>query len=644
MAFSNLNHVQKYFGGRSKKSSENECAEIENHSAIWAYHSNSQSELISIIDSTPRLDWSTIRSAKVALWCREVKLIRDLIEKLARMEFQNTKDPMRVAIWFCILKKEKVLAGLFKSVKNAKMADFFGHNFLEARWRQAALKNGYALLGHRRYYDAIAFFLIGGSLKDAIDIAQNRLQDFQLALLIAILYSGQEMRMDLILEIATSQSDPFVYSIYHWTKGDYSKAVNVFLEDTKVDDSIIFNFYRFISRHPLYLKALSLNPGIGGQSVGSAGLLRDENELYLSAATEYIIKGSPLAALFVLQDGVLFLKNNSKATPSVKKEEPEEVDDWSKPVEIAEETLELDWSDSDQSEKEDEISIPMDTIQKDPIGDIEMNDEELFGSDTPPVVKFLQLMAAKMLALESFSYKKCPKMPSEVKSLIASVGNFLEDDFILNLMPEIGKIEIRNFWVRFLKHQSWSRQSPYHTALHLLTSATTDDSLSIEWTESDWSIPPLFKMLNEQQFFIQNDIDQLKCINDRLVTLYSQIDDVIGDSLSNKSNCALITKQISSLLFNGYTFFSRLIHQSDPSIDFKSTSVLTNQNHFWIDRKETKFIIEFTAVVITGLSILAIMSHDQIIGLKTLTRILVTDYNKAGFSLVDTKTILIGLF
>ena len=637
MAFSNLNHVQKYFGGRSKKSSETECAEIENHSAIWAYHSNSQSELISIIDSTPRLDWSTIRSAKVALWCREVKLIRDLIEKLARMEFQNTKDPMRVAIWFCILKKEKVLAGLFKSVKNAKMADFFGHNFLEARWRQAALKNGYALLGHRRYYDAIAFFLIGGSLKDAIDIAQNRLQDFQLALLIAILYSGQEMRMDLILEIATNQSDPFVYSIYHWTKGDYSKAANVFLEDTKVDDSIIFNFYRFVSRHPLYLKALSLNPGIGGQSgIGTAGLLRDENELYLSAATEYIIKGSPLAALFVLQDGVFFLKNNSKATPSVKKEEPEEVDDWSKPVEIAEETLELDWSDSDQSEKEDEISIPMDTIQKDPIGDIEMNDEEC--SDTPPVVKFLQLMAAKMLALESFSYKKCSKMPSEVNSLVASVGNFLEDDFILNLMPEFGKIEIRNFWIRFLKHQSWSRQSPYHTALHLLTSATTDDSLSVP--DSDSSVPPIFKMLNEQQFFIQNDIDQLKCINDRLVTLYSQIDDVIGDSLSNKSNCALITKQISSLLFNGYTFFNRLINQSDPNIDLKSTTVLTNQNHFWIDRKETKFIIEFTAVVITGLSILAIMSHDQIIGLKTLTRILVTDYNKPGFLLVDRTSVV----
>ena len=182
--------------------------------------------------------------------------------------------------------------------------------------------------------------------------------------------------------------------------------------------------------------------------------------------------------------------------------------------------MELDWSDSDQSEHEDEISIPMDTIQKDSMNDVEMNNKDLSDSDKPPVVKFLQLMAAKMLALESFSYKKCPKMPSEVNSLIGNVGNFLEDDFILNLMPEIGKIEIRNFWVRFLKHQSWSRQSPYHTALHLLTSATTSDDESIQWTDVTFSMPPLFKMLNEQQFFIQNDIDQLKCINDRLVTLY----------------------------------------------------------------------------------------------------------------------------
>ena len=60
------------------------------------------------------------------------------------------------------------------------MAEFFGKNFNEIRWRQAALKNGYALLGHRRYFDAIAFFLIGGSLKDAIDIGTATFFEFLL--------------------------------------------------------------------------------------------------------------------------------------------------------------------------------------------------------------------------------------------------------------------------------------------------------------------------------------------------------------------------------------------------------------------------------------------------------------------------------
>ena len=33
---------------------------------------------------------------------------------------------MDAAIWYCILKKQKVLAGLFKSVNDGKMSDFFG--------------------------------------------------------------------------------------------------------------------------------------------------------------------------------------------------------------------------------------------------------------------------------------------------------------------------------------------------------------------------------------------------------------------------------------------------------------------------------------------------------------------------------------
>jgi len=74
------------------------------------------------------------------------------------------------------------------------MADFFANDFRTERWRQAALKNAFALLGKRRYFDAIAFFLLGGALKDALDVAQNRICDVQLALLIAKLYAGNYLQ------------------------------------------------------------------------------------------------------------------------------------------------------------------------------------------------------------------------------------------------------------------------------------------------------------------------------------------------------------------------------------------------------------------------------------------------------------------
>ena len=250
-AFSHLNYVKKY--GRSGDK------EVDSAAASWAFHSQSQAELISLIGDCCRLDWNRIRSSALPLWCRENLLCRQLIEKLARAEFQRSKDPMKAAIWFCILRKEKVLAGLFKSVKNVKMAEFFGNDFKTERWRGAALKNGYALLGHRRYYDAIAFFLLGSSLKDAIDIALNRLQDKQLALLIAMLYKGDTERLNLVSQYANDSADPFIHSLFHWMSGSYVAAVTEFLSNNHdFNDSTIYSFYRFICKHPLYIKALSI--------------------------------------------------------------------------------------------------------------------------------------------------------------------------------------------------------------------------------------------------------------------------------------------------------------------------------------------------------------------------------------------------
>lgn len=50
------------------------------------------------------------------------------------------------------------------------MTQFFGHNFEDERWRRAALKNAFSLLGKQRFEHSAAFFLLAGCLRDAIEV------------------------------------------------------------------------------------------------------------------------------------------------------------------------------------------------------------------------------------------------------------------------------------------------------------------------------------------------------------------------------------------------------------------------------------------------------------------------------------------
>lgn len=58
----------------------------------------------------------------------------------------------------------------YRSISDERMQVFFKHDFTEDRWRKAALKNAYALLGLQRFTHAAAFFLLAGSIKDAIEV------------------------------------------------------------------------------------------------------------------------------------------------------------------------------------------------------------------------------------------------------------------------------------------------------------------------------------------------------------------------------------------------------------------------------------------------------------------------------------------
>lgn len=53
------------------------------------------------------------------------------------------------------------------------MTAFFRNNFSEDRWRKAALKNAFSLLGKQRFQHSAAFFLLAGSLKDAVEASEK---------------------------------------------------------------------------------------------------------------------------------------------------------------------------------------------------------------------------------------------------------------------------------------------------------------------------------------------------------------------------------------------------------------------------------------------------------------------------------------
>ena len=114
--------------------------------------------------------WGDLRELGMAWWIRNNNILRKLIEKVAKASFQKTQDPLDAAIFYLAMKKKSLVWGLYRSIKDEKMTAFFKNNFSEDRWRKAALKNAFALLGKQRFTHAAAFFLLSGSLKDALDI------------------------------------------------------------------------------------------------------------------------------------------------------------------------------------------------------------------------------------------------------------------------------------------------------------------------------------------------------------------------------------------------------------------------------------------------------------------------------------------
>ncbi|EPQ29105.1 uncharacterized protein PFL1_03394 [Pseudozyma flocculosa PF-1] len=174
------------------------AGELDHQDTVWAQHSNNQEPLLSAIAAGcgGKLTWAVARSTGVFMWLKSQTALREQAEQVARAQFMvgDDRDPVKCSLLYYALGKPKVVLGLWKQAiwhpEQKKMLQFLAKDFSEERWRTAAQKNAFALLSQRRYEFAASFFLLGGSLQDAVNVCVRNLGDLNLAVALARIYEG----------------------------------------------------------------------------------------------------------------------------------------------------------------------------------------------------------------------------------------------------------------------------------------------------------------------------------------------------------------------------------------------------------------------------------------------------------------------
>ncbi|KAF8273891.1 WD repeat-containing protein [Lactarius quietus] len=167
---------------------------------IWAFHSETQGLLLSasLVACHGKMTWSDARALGVFLWLNSVESMRSHMELIARTEYMagDARDPVACSLLYFALGKHKLVHGLWRQAawhkEQTVMIKFLSNDFTQSRWRTAALKNAYALLSKRRFEYAAAFFILGGTLKDAVNVCLRHLDDFQLAVALARVVEGRD--------------------------------------------------------------------------------------------------------------------------------------------------------------------------------------------------------------------------------------------------------------------------------------------------------------------------------------------------------------------------------------------------------------------------------------------------------------------
>lgn len=172
-------------------------ASINGPLCSWGYHSDAQAALLQALLARDKVSWERFRSVGLPLWIKDPVLLKDCGERLAKSQFLETKDPNDCALMYLALRKKATLTGLFRVSKNERFVNFFAMDFdNDERARTVALKNAYALLSKQKFSLAAAYFLLGGSLSDAISVLCRNAKDIALAIFVCRLFTSTAGRSE----------------------------------------------------------------------------------------------------------------------------------------------------------------------------------------------------------------------------------------------------------------------------------------------------------------------------------------------------------------------------------------------------------------------------------------------------------------
>eukprot|EP01105_Mastigella_eilhardi_P019394 TRINITY_DN4557_c0_g1_i2.p1 TRINITY_DN4557_c0_g1~~TRINITY_DN4557_c0_g1_i2.p1 ORF type:complete len:2290 (+),score=469.94 TRINITY_DN4557_c0_g1_i2:945-6872(+) len=198
----------------------------------WALHTEAQEVLLQQtlpLDS----DWEAARAIGVGFWLTNITLMRAMVERTAKTKFTKNKNPNDAALFYLLLGKKSTLSALYKASKDSTLAQFLDNDFTTEKWKRIAAKNAYKLEGQHRYELSAAMFLLGGSVKDAVLVCLSKLNDVQLALLIARMAENagaggtvyQWVLREHILNKAHETRDQALACIVRWLLKEHEQAL-----------------------------------------------------------------------------------------------------------------------------------------------------------------------------------------------------------------------------------------------------------------------------------------------------------------------------------------------------------------------------------------------------------------------------------